>query len=37
MTIEVFGRQAKAESWLKQRANDCYGYVPIDLSGQAYG
>lgn len=37
LAIEVFRRQAKAESWLKQRATYFYGYVPIDLIGHALG
>ncbi len=37
LAIEVFGRQAKAESWLEQRATYFYGYVPLDLVGNALG
>jgi uncharacterized protein (DUF2384 family) len=37
LAIEVFGRQAKAESWLEQRATYFYGYVPLDLVGHALG
>ena len=37
LAIEVFGRQAKAESWLKQRATYFYGYVPLDLVGHGLG
>lgn len=37
LAIEVFGRQAKAESWLQQRSTYFYDHVPLDLVGHALG
>lgn len=37
LATEVFGRQARAESWLQQPTPYLNGHVPLDLVGHALG